>query len=475
MENTYFTKKSPFNNEILYNVKNYKINEIISVTDKAKNSFQEWKKTTFEERITKIRLLLDLILKDKEKIIKCICTDVGKPYVEAETEVLESYDIIRFYIEQSYDILSNGLEINLDNSIWHGKKTILKYEPIGVYAVIKPWNYPFELPIWSIIPILIAGNTIVFKPSEYSTKTGQLIFDLFLNAGFPEGVFNIITGDGSVGKFLVRDTNINAIDFTGSQNAGKNIYESNSTKLKKINLELGGSDFAIVCDNSDIDLAVDGLLWGAFSNAGQVCVSTEKILIHKSMYELFKRKYIEKVSKLCVVKEISPLISEEKLQSILNLVDSSIKNGCKLLIGGKKVTNNEVINGNFLYPTVLECENIDYMNTLPELFAPIVYLGQFENYDEIERIINKSSFGLGCTVWSKSVGTFERIANNINCGMVWLNEVNLPLPQVPWNGIKDSGMGFSLSFDSVKNSMNVKVLNFDMTLKKREWWYPYKN
>lgn len=122
MENTYFTKKSPFNNEILYNVKNYKINEIISVTDKAKNSFQEWKKTTFEERITKIRLLLDLILKDKEKIIKCICTDVGKPYVEAETEILESYDIIRFYIEQSYDILSNGLEINLDNSIWHGKK-----------------------------------------------------------------------------------------------------------------------------------------------------------------------------------------------------------------------------------------------------------------------------------------------------------------------------------------------------------------
>ena len=331
------------------------------------------------------------------------------------------------------------------------------------------------MPIWSIIPILIAGNTIVFKPSEYSTKTGQLIFDLLLNAGFPEGVFNIITGDGSVGKFLVRDTNINAIDFTGSQNAGKNIYESNSTKLKKINLELGGSDFAIVCDDSDIDLAVDGLLWGAFSNAGQVCVSTEKILIHKSMYELFKRKYIEKVSKLCVVKEISPLISEEKLQSILNLVDSSIKNGCKLLIGGKKVTNNEVINGNFLYPTVLECENIDYMNTLPELFAPIVYLGQFENYDEIERIINKSSFGLGCTVWSKSVGTFERIANNINCGMVWLNEVNLPLPQVPWNGIKDSGMGFSLSFDSVKNSMNVKVLNFDMTLKKREWWYPYKN
>ena len=182
MENTYFTKKSPFNNEILYNVKNYKINEIISVTDKAKNSFQEWKKTTFEERITKIRLLLDLILKDKEKIIKCICTDVGKPYVEAETEVLESYDIIRFYIEQSYDILSNGLEINLDNSIWHGKKTILKYEPIGVYAVIKPWNYTFELPIRSIIPILSAGNTIVFKPSEYSTKTGQLIFDLLLNA-----------------------------------------------------------------------------------------------------------------------------------------------------------------------------------------------------------------------------------------------------------------------------------------------------
>lgn len=128
----------------------------------------------------------------------------------------------------------------------------------------KALELSFELPIWSIIPILIAGNTIVFKPSEYSTKTGQLIFDLFLNAGFPEGVFNIITGDGSVGKFLVRDTNINAIDFTGSQNAGKNIYESNSTKLKKINLELGGSDFAIVCDNSDIDLAVDGLLWGHF-------------------------------------------------------------------------------------------------------------------------------------------------------------------------------------------------------------------
>ena len=339
---------------------------------------------------------------------------------------------------------------------------------------MKPWNYPFEMAIWSIIPILIAGNTIVFKPSEYSTKTGMLLNKILNNSGLPEGVFNFIQGDATTGELLINNTHIDAISFTGSTKVGKLISETNKNSLKKLNLELGGSDYAVVLNDCDIELAISGLLWGSFSNAGQVCVATEKILVHKLIYDKFKNRFIEETNKLKIGKDISPLITKDKLQDTISLINSSLDNNCNLLAGGYKYNEYPYNEGNYLQPTVIECQDKKYMNLLPELFAPLLYIASFENIDEVIELINNSKFDLGCSIWTSNINHYVDLLDSLQVGMVWINEVNLPFPQVPWLGRKNSSVGFNLSKNAVYEAMNLKIINNDFSDTKREWWYPYK-
>lgn len=473
MQNNNFSKFSPRTNEKLYDVKITTSEDVNDICLRAKLAFESWRKKSVNERKKYLKKIVEIIRDNSEHIINTIMLDVEKPFCEAETEVIESCDILEYYCSEEFQGIDSPVEIELNTETWPYKKAYGLYEPSGVYAVIKPWNYPFELIIWSIVPLLIAGNTIVLKPSELSNATGILLREITSKAGLPEGVFNIIEGDGTTGNYLIENKNICGISFTGSSKVGKKIFEKKKNMSVKLSLEMGGSDFAIVLSDAIDEIALPGILWGSFSNAGQVCVGIEKVLISKNKYEEFIKKLILETKKLVLKEEIPPIISRKQYLHIRDVVDEAIKHGGKLLCGGFDIKNDDIKKGNYMLPTIIECKDYEYLSSIEEIFAPVIFVAPFENEQHAVKIVNSSCYGLGCSIWTDRVEKHDFLYRALDVGMIWVNEVNLPMPQVPWIGRKESGVGFNLSKNAVYDSMNFKSIHIDNDSSKRFWWYPY--
>ena len=466
-------KISPDTGRKIYDVEIMSAEHVNSICRNAKLAFESWKKTSVKERQSYLKKLINIIINNKDNIIQTIIQDVGKPFCEAETEVIESCDILEYYCQEDLEGIDSPLEIEINKDVWPYKKVYGLYQPCGVYAVIKPWNYPFELNIWAIAPLLLAGNTIVYKPSELSTATGILLAELIHQAGFPKNVFNIIQGNGHTGKSLVENKDICGISFTGSSQVGKEIFENCKKLGVKLSLEMGGSDFALVLNDSIDEITLPGLLWGSFSNAGQVCVAIEKILISDEIYDSFIEKVVSETKKLKLKTEIPPIISKKQYLYAQSVIDEAIKHGGRLLCGGIPTDNKSLKSGNYMLPTIIECNDYDYLSSVNEIFAPIILVAPFNKEIEAAKIINASQYGLGCSIWTGDYKKHIALYQELDVGMLWINEVNLPMPQVPWIGKKESGVGFNLSKKAIYDAMNFKVIHIDCDTNKRPWWYPY--
>jgi acyl-CoA reductase-like NAD-dependent aldehyde dehydrogenase len=465
-------KNSPFDNRPIYKYIETDTNLVNSAVMAAKSAFQKWKCINMDSRKTLFQKFIEVLNANREMIVENIHLDMGKPKVEADVEVTDIIDITNFYINSEYpEFIKDKVKIN--NEIWPHKEAFKYRVPIGVYAFVKPWNYPFEIPLWGIIPVLLAGNTIVFKPSENTPKTGLLIGKLIKEAGFPDGVFNVITGGAKTGENLVNHSFVDAISFTGSTKTGMNIYNS-LNKIKKLNLELGGKDVAIVTENADIDKAVSGVLWGAFSNNGQVCTATERILVHKNTYELFKEKLLIQVKSLRPSIDFGPIVNETQMNKVLCQIQDSISNGDKLLIGGKRIEDENFSNGFYLEPSVIEASSFKSSLWFEETFGPAVIIKYYETIDEAINWSNSLDYGLGASVWTEDKREAFEIADFLDCGMVWINEVNLPLPELAWCGTKQSAVGINLSRNAVIEATNLKVIHYDNDEGNRAWWFPYQ-
>lgn len=467
-------KFSPITNEVLYEIPVACKTEVENVCTKAADAFLSWKESSLIQRKKILGQFLEIIKENQDRIVETIIKDTAKAYCEAVTEVVESCDIIEYYCTEKFIGIDSPIKSNLNEEMWSCKTAEIIYQPSGVFAVIKPWNYPFELPIWAIAPLLISGNSIVFKPSELSSATGELLANLINKTDIPKGVFNLVLGDSETGEYLVKNTQIRGISFTGSTSTGQKIYEYRKEDFPKLSLEMGGSDYAVVFDDANLKIACPGILWGAFSNAGQVCVATEKVLISEKIYSDFIDRLKRGAEELELGRDISPLISKKQLSHAMNVIDLALCNGCKLISGGTKADKLGFENGNYLLPTIIECRNKDFLLQLPELFAPIVFVAPFKEEEDVISHINKSSFNLGCSLWTEEYKKHKELIQNLNVGMIWINEVNLPMPQLPWVGHKKSGIGVNLSKEAVYEAMDIKVIHIDNDLEKREWWYPYK-
>lgn len=473
MELNKIEKFSPKTNNKLYDVEIMSSKQVDDICKKAKVAFSKWKKTSIEERKMYLKSFIEIVRNNSDRIIQTIILDVEKPFCEAETEVIEACDIIEYYCNEIFEGIDIPFKITINKEIWPNKKVYGLYQPSGVYAVIKPWNYPFELTIWAVIPLLLAGNTIVYKPSELSTATGILLTELINMSGFPDGVFNIVQGDKSTGKSLIENTNIVGVSFTGSSKVGKEIYEKNKNLNLKLSLEMGGSDYSIVLNDEIDNVTIPGILWGSFSNAGQVCVAIEKVLVSNEIYDKFITKLVNETKKLKFEKEISPIISEKQYIHAQNIINDAIKHGGKVLCGGIVYEENNLKDGNYILPTIIECSDYEYLSKVEEIFAPIILVAPFRNVEEAIKLVNASQYGLGCSIWTGNHLKHNFLYQELNVGMIWINEVNLPMPQAPWIGRKESGLGFNLSKNAVYDAMNLKIIHVDSSNSKRSWWYPY--
>lgn len=453
---------NPTTEEVIGEVSASSNKDVNNAVSTARKNFGSWKDSTIEKRIGLLKKLSELLEKEKSNFTELIMKEIGKPKIEAETEVLDSQGAVDYYCNEINKIKDKNIDFNQE--FFPETKGLMKFVPHGVIGLITPWNYPLSLPMWTIIPALLCGNTIVFKPSENSVLVGQKLNDV-INKIFPNGVFNIIYGGAKIGKMLVKSS-INKLFFTGSVEAGQDIMKN--IGVKPLALELGGKDSAIVCEDADLDLTVKGIVWGAVNNAGQVCVSIEKVYVHEKIAEDFIEKVVEEVKKLRKGIDFGTLINKEQLSKVENHVKEAVSKGAKILVGGKKIAGK----GFFFEPTVLVNVKEDMKIMCEETFGPIIPIKTVKNEDEATKLTNESKYGLGVTIWTKDIEKGKRLGDKINIGMVWINDVNLPFPGGDyWGGTKSSGLRCSES--KLMQCLKAKTFVFYFGEGKRVWWYPY--
>jgi succinate-semialdehyde dehydrogenase/glutarate-semialdehyde dehydrogenase len=437
-----------------------------------------WNALGLRRRIAVMREFQRKLHENKSEIADAITREAGKPPAESlVTEVLVVLDAARFLIDNSWRLLR-------DEPVPHGnlatklKSGWLVREPHGVIGIISPWNYPFSIPATETLAALVAGNTVVLKPSELTSLVALELAKLLHSAGVPEDVFQVVIGEGTTGAALLRSP-IDKLVFTGSVATGKRIAAAAAERLLPVVLELGGKDPMLVLDDADVDVASSAAVWGAFVNAGQACLSVERCYVHRSLYDSFLKACSEKVKKLKVghgedcETDVGPLIHERQLLIVESHVEDAKTRGARVLAGGTRLPELGV---NFYAPTVLADVTHDMRIMREETFGPVLPVMAFDNDDEAVRLANDSEYGLAASVWTRDSARGERLARRINAGTVMVNDVIscFGISEAPHGGVKSSGVGRTHGRFGLDEMVRVKYVDIDrMPGMKKVWRYGY--
>jgi acyl-CoA reductase-like NAD-dependent aldehyde dehydrogenase len=421
---------------------------------KAQNTFQDWKKNA-NKRTDLLHDFANELKKENENLARIATNEMGKPIKEARSEVEKCAWVMEYYADNG-QILSTDEIVNTD-----ARKTVIKFQPIGVIGSIMPWNFPYWQALRFAAPSLIIGNTIVLKPASATMQCGIEIEKTFNKAGLPQGVFQTLVGDSSIAESLI-DSNVNAITFTGSVPVGAKVAQRATSQVKKTVLELGGSDPFIVCEDADIEKASTGAVKGRFINCGQSCIASKRFIVAKNVANEFIEKFVQKAERLRLGDplsddtDIGPLVNTNGLKKIDSQVKDSVKEGAEVLTGGEQIEKK----GYFYRPTVLKNINPKMSIAQEEVFgpvAPIIVAG-----DEVEAIelANDSEYGLGASIWTQDLDKAERLSSSVQSGIVSVNNVVASDPRVPFGGVKKSGFGRELSRYGMLEFVNIKSVRF---------------
>ncbi|OFZ00384.1 MAG: hypothetical protein A2Z97_10855, partial [Bdellovibrionales bacterium GWB1_52_6] len=409
-----------------------------------------------------------------DEIISLICEETGKPRFEAlSSEVLPALEHLTFLAKSSKQILSDQ---PLPIRLFPHRRSDLNYTPLGVVAVIAPWNFPFFIPFSDVISAVVAGNSVIVKPSEVTPRTGLKIQELCDEAGLPAGLVQIISGDASAARAIIEHKPAK-IFFTGSVGAGKEILSQASKHLIPVNLELGGKNALIVMRDADLDLATSAALWGGFSNAGQVCAATSRILVHDSVASEFTELLLKKAALLQAHPEENRpgrMISEKQITVYQSHLADARQRGLSILMGGEFSSDLRS-----LAPTLISGAGIEESLVFQEeSFGPIIALSQFKTPAEAVAACNRSALGLVASVFTRNLSQGRQIAKQLQVGTVMINEVVYAagLAEAPWGGIKESGMGRTrgeLGLHSFVNTRHIHRPRSRLFSFKSHWWFPY--
>ncbi|MBN2043083.1 MAG: aldehyde dehydrogenase family protein [Candidatus Aenigmarchaeota archaeon] len=439
-----FDNINPATGEMLCRFQASTQKDVLKAVTAAEKAFAPWKNTPAPKRGEILYKAARIMEERKEELAKMLTQENGKNMDESRGEIQEGIDITLYVAGEGRRLFGETTPSELSN-----KFCMTIREPVGIIGMITPWNFPFAIPAWKIPPALVAGNCIVFKPSSDAPWLGARLVEILEEAGLPPGVLNMVTGSGGVvGKEIANNPKIDGLSFTGSTSTGKDIYAAGAARLAGVGLEMGGKNPQIVLKDADLDLAVDGAIWGGFGTAGQRCTATSRLIIEKAVLDKFTQKFVQRVRNIKVGNGLDkgvltgPIINGKQKDKILAYIKIGKEEGAKLLTGGNALEEGKYGKGNFIEPTVFT--NVKKTMTIAqeEIFGPVVSIMPVSDFEEAIEVANSTEYGLSASIYTNDVTKAFRAMRMLESGIVYVNAPTIGAEaHMPFGGIKNTGNG----------------------------------
>ena len=452
-----FNVKNPATGEVISTVPDMDGQDANEAISAAHAAFESWKSTSTRKRSKILRNWYDLIRANADDLAQLITAEMGKPNAEAKGEVLYGASFVEWFAEEAKRGYGDVIPAPRTDQRMFAIK-----QPVGVVAAITPWNFPVAMITRKVAPALAAGCTVVIKPAEDTPLSALALAELGVEAGIPEGVFNVVTTNKApeVGKILTSDSRVRKISFTGSTEVGKILMSQSASTVKKVSLELGGNAPFIVFDDADIDAAVAGAINAKYRNTGQTCICANRIYVQDEVYDEFAKKFAAEMKKLKMGNgfeegvRLGPLINKKALEKVDGLVKDALEKGAHVMTGGKP----SELGGTFYEPTVLTDVTMDMACANTEIFGPVAPLYRFHSEEEAVEKANDTPYGLAAYFYARDNARIWRVAEGLEYGMVGINEGAISNELGPFGGVKESGIGREGSKYGMDEFMEIKYL-----------------
>ncbi|MFO7290356.1 MAG: NAD-dependent succinate-semialdehyde dehydrogenase [Bacillota bacterium] len=432
--------------------------------DAAFSAFPGWSRRTGAERASVLKRWAEAIRNHRQEISRILTLEQGKPLAESLEEADGAADFVEWYAEEAKRICGETLPGSRGN-----QRILVIRQPVGVAALITPWNYPATMVTRKMAAALAAGCTVVLKPASQTPLTAVALLKLLEEAGLPPGAANLVTGEaGAIGREMMADPRVRKVSFTGSTETGKKLIRASAERVKRLSLELGGNAPLIVFPDADLERAVEATIGNKFENAGQMCNGINVLYVHESIVDRFSERLVSRVQSLRVGRgtepgvRMGPLIDERNLRKVEALVEDAVRKGARVLTGGCRLTGEPHRSGTFYAPTVIGDVTLEMRLVHEEIFGPVAPVVPFREEGEVLARVNAAPYGLAAYVFTRDVGRVFRMAENLEFGMVAVNGTSLSVPQAPFGGIKESGQGREGGRHGMEEFLHLKYISLNL-------------
>lgn len=448
--------------------------DVNAAVDAAEEALSKWSQTPSIERVRLLQRVADVVRNNVAELARTLTMEQGKPLGEATSEINSFANTCEYYaglagrVGSRYSPFMTG----------EGYYIVMKL-PVGVVGAILPWNFPISLLGWKVAPGLAAGNTFVVKPASTTPLTELKIARLFYEAGLVNGALNIVTGPGSkVGEAILNHPRINKIAFTGETETGKHVLEAASRHIKRVTLELGGSDPMIVCRDADLELATEAALWGRYRNCGQSCTSIKRLFLVNEIADLFMDRFTKLVKTIRVgngldpLTHMGPLHTSTQRKMMEDFVSDAVSRDAEIVFGGQPPSGKEYGKGFFYLPTVLTKVPYDSKISCEECFGPALPVFVVSDEEEAIERANDTIYGLGSSVWTRDLTRAHKISERLEAGITWINSPPIARAEVPFGGFKQSGFGRECGLEGLEHYYEIKSVQVDLSGPNKKWKFP---